>query len=254
MRQLAALLCFLMSTPVQALDLQLRETWELNQPGSLAFDHELCALWVANESRELVLMSIFGEIIERYDTDLQMVKTVTPTADGVLVSDWKGLFQELTKQGKKKTEPYGLNVKLYDTEGVVLDQDGDLLIVQDTPAHMVEVNAAGDITRELSGLKTFPVMYEPQGIAIDAQSGHIFITDDREGSNSLFEFAPDWSLISVTSLRPYGLDPEGVAVNPQLGTIYIGFDQGAKIGVFDYTPAGDANNPALDVPFACGLS
>lgn len=254
MRYLAAFLIICATQSVMALDLKLRDTWELNRPNSLAFDHELCALWVANESRELVLMSIFGEIIERYETDLQMVKTVTPTFDGVLVSDWKGLFQELSKQGEKKGDPYGVNLRLYDTEGVTIDPSGDLLIVQDTPSHMIRIGSDMEIAAELNGLQLDPMMLEPQGVAIDAQSGHIFITDDREGSNSLFEFDSDWNLISVTNLRPFGLDPEGVAVNPQLGTIYIGFDMGAKIGVFDYTPAGDPLNPALDVPFACGLS
>ncbi|MEO0341961.1 MAG: hypothetical protein AAF198_00845 [Pseudomonadota bacterium] len=253
-KQIAATLLFFATPPVLALDLELRDTWELNRPGSLAFDHELCVLWVANESRELVQMSIFGEILQRIETDLSMVKTVTPTTTGVLVSDWKGLFQKVNRDGSLDGAPYALNLGLYDTEGTAFDADGNLLVVQDTPAHMVRVTAAGDIISELDGLKTDPIMIEPQGLAVDPQSGHIFITDDREGSNSLFEFDPNWALISVTSLREYGLDPEAVAVSPQLGTMYIGFDMGAKIGVFDYTPSGDAAAPAIDVPFACGLS
>ncbi|MEO1563179.1 MAG: hypothetical protein AAFR98_07050 [Pseudomonadota bacterium] len=250
----ACLFAFFAALPAQAVEISLRDTWELNRPGSLAFDHEMCVLWVANESRELVQMSVFGEIIQRIETDLSMVKTVTPTADGVLVSDWKGLFQNVSRDGTLDGEPFGLNLKLYDTEGVAKDADGNLLIVQDTPAHMLHLTPSGDIIGELDGMSMTPRMVEPQGIAVDPQSGHIFITDDLEGSNSLYEFAPDWSLLSVTPLREYGIDPEAIAVSPQLRTIYIGFDQGAKIAVFEYEPEGDPFEPAIETSFGCGLS
>ncbi|MEM9717157.1 MAG: hypothetical protein AAF826_11630 [Pseudomonadota bacterium] len=254
MRLLAALMFSISVLPAQAVELRLSDSWPLNQPGSLAFDHANCVLLVANESRELVQMSIFGEIIQRIETDLSMVKTVTPTRDGVLVSDWKGLFQNVRFDGSLDGAPFDLNAQLYDTEGTAFGPNGNLLVVQDTPAHMVEVDLNGQILGEINGLKTDPLMVEPQGIAVDPQSGHIFITDDREGLNSLFEFGPDWSLFSVTPLREYGLDPEAVAVSPQLGKMFIGFDMGAKIAVFDYEPAGDPLAPAMDVPFGCGLS
>ena len=254
MKRLGLAIAFLAALPAHGVEIELRDTWELNRPGSLAFDHELCVLWIANESRELVKMSIFGEVIQRIETDLSMVKTVTPTQDGVLVSDWKGLFQNVRRDGSLNGDPFGVNIKLYDTEGVAFDPAGNLLVVQDTPAHMLQLNPEGDIIGVLDGLNIAPVMYEPQGIAVDPQSGHIFITDDLEGSNSLYEFAPDWTLLSVTPLREYGIDPEAIAVSPQLGTMFIGFDVGAKVAVFDYTPAGDPFSPVLETPFGCGLS
>lgn len=254
MKRLLAALITLMPTAVPAVDLELRDIWKLSFPSSLAFDPQLCGLWIANESRELVLVNIFGEEFRRFETPLSMIKTVAPTEEFVIVSDNAGNFVRMSRQGDILEGPFEWNERLWDTEGVVSLPDGDILVVQDTPAHIIRVNPAGDVVSELKGMELSPRMTEPQGIALDPQSGHIFVTDDWEGSNSLFEFSADLDLLSVTPLIEYGVDPEGIAVHPNSGTMYIAFDQGRKVSVFNYTPAGDPLSPAIDVPDACGIS
>jgi DNA-binding beta-propeller fold protein YncE len=90
-----------------------------------------------------------------------------------------------------------------------------------------------------------PPLSEAQGIARDDRTGHLLIVDDLEGTNSLYEFDGEGTLLGTTSLLPYGQDPEGIAIRPGSSQIFIAFDSGASIAAFDYQPTLPAGTDPL---------
>ena len=64
----------------------------------------------------------------------------------------------------------------------------------------------------------------------------MLIVDDREGSNSLYEFTSDGEFLAKASLLEFGIDPEGIAIRPGSDQLFVAFDGGAQIVTFDYTP------------------
>ena len=244
MRLTALAFASLLTTlPLNALELELETFYELNRPASLAFDPTFCGLWIANESSELVLVTLDGLELQRFGSDLRRIKAVTIEGNNLLVADGFGGFQRLSKTGTPLEEPFRIGTPWGDTEGMEITEGGEFIVVEDEPGHMVWFNEAGEITKKVDGLTLSPPMTEPQGIAQDPRTGHLLVVDDWEGTNSLYEFTEDGTLLATTSLIDYGRDPEGIAIRPSTGTVFIAFDGGARIASFAYTPTGGVSAP-----------
>ena len=204
---------------------------------SLAYDAEVCGVWVANESDELVLLSVGGREILRFSTDMGYVRSVTVVDEGVLVANGWGDFQRYDRKGRALDGPFSLSATLRDTEGMHRDADGSFLVVEDDPARLMRVAPDGAVLMELWGDRFDPPMIEPQGVARDPYSGNILVVDDNEGLNALFELAPDGRVLTVTPLSAWGYDAEGVALQPETGTLFVGFDAGQALAIFDWSPS-----------------
>ncbi|MEM1064717.1 MAG: hypothetical protein AAGJ74_04390 [Pseudomonadota bacterium] len=246
MRTLLAILLF--GTPAAALELELRDFYELSRPASLEFDPDFCGLWIANEGPEAVLYTLDGLELRRVTSDLPRIKAITRDGTGLLVADGFGRFQRLTRDGETLGAPFAIEGTL-DTEGLAIAADGTVLAVEDEPGHLLWLSPEGGVIRRLDGYSIDPIMHEPQGIEIDPRNGHILVTDDWEGTNSLFEFSPQGELLGLAPLIAYGRDPEGIALRPSTNTLFIAFDGGARIAAFDYVPTGGIDKSA-EVPGA----
>lgn len=229
------LLCLFSVTPVAALEITLRSFEDANQPTSLEFDPAFCGVWIANDSPEVVLRSINGEELSRYRSDLYRIRTVTLSKQGLLLGDGNGQFQRLKRTGEALADPFQID-GLFDPEGIVALDDGRLIVVEDEPGHILWLDQAGNRIRRINGWAMDPPMVEPQGVGRDPRSGRIYVVDDLEGSNSLFEFSEDGEFIARVSLREYGIDPEGVALRTATNTIFVAFDGGARIAEFEFQP------------------
>ena len=214
-----------------------RETIPDFRAVSIAYDAEVCGIWVANESREVVLLSTFGKELRRFETGLSSVRSLTVVDEGILVANGWGTFQKLDRNGNTIDAPFHLSETLFDTEGLHRDADGSFLVVEDDPSRLLRIAPDGQILMELSGYTFDPPMVEPQGVTRDPYSGNILVVDDNEGLNSLFELAPDGRVLSVHPLSEFGLDAEGVALQPETGTLYVGFDAGRALAIFDWLPS-----------------
>jgi len=219
-----------------ALELFHRETLALRGPSSLEFDPRLCGVWIANEGREVAFMGPAGEITRRFDTALFTAKSLTLTDEGLLISDGTGRFELRSREGEQLVEPYRLPGAVWDVEGIIARDGGGLVITQDDDARVWEMDASGEVLWAIEGFRTSPPMVEPQGIAFDRRTGALYVVDDQEGSNALFEFAPDGTLLATVSLSQWGRDPEGIAIQANTGTMWIGFDDGGALATFDYLP------------------
>ncbi|MEM1373850.1 MAG: hypothetical protein AAGF78_05645 [Pseudomonadota bacterium] len=228
----------LLSLPFQATALELfhRDTLELRGPSSLEFDTLLCGVWIANEGREVAFMDPSGAITRRFETALFTAKSLTLTDEGVLISDGTGRFEVRSREGEQITAPYRMPGNIWDVEGIIARDGGGLVLTQDADARVWEIDAAGREIWAIEGFQMTPPMVEPQGIAYDRRTGALYVVDDQEGSNSLFEFAPDGTLLATVSLSEWGRDPEGIAIQADTGTMWIGFDDGGALVTFDYLP------------------
>ena len=229
----ALVLCAL---PATALDLKLTNIYDLARPASLEYDPTFCGLWLANESRELVLVTLDGLELRRFSSDLSRIKAVTVEGDNLLVADGYGSFQRLTKNGEALAAPFRGPDAYADTEGMVIGGAGEIITVEDDPERLTWFTPEGEIIRRIDTKDLDPPLIEAQGIARDPRTGHLLIVDDAEGTNSLYEFTEDGELLATQSLIEYGLDPEGIAIRPGSDEMFIAFDQGAKIASFTYTP------------------
>ncbi len=232
---LAALLAFL---PSVAPALQIVETarYDLNRPASLDYDPTFCGLWIANEGPEVILVTLEGDELRRFGSDLSRIKAITLEGDNLLVADGFGSFQRLTKAGEPLAAPFKMPGGWADTEGIAIDADGQIIAVEDDPERLSWLKPDGTPTRVIDTTTLTPPLFEAQGIARDPRTGHLLIVDDFEGSNALYEFNADGTLLGTVSLLEYGIDPEGIALRPGSGQMFIAFDQGAQIVSFDYTP------------------
>ncbi|MEM6275477.1 MAG: hypothetical protein AAF714_00890 [Pseudomonadota bacterium] len=248
------ILCLLLLMPVStnALELFHRDTLNVRGPSSLEFDRRLCGVWIANEGREVAFMGPSGEITRRFETALFTAKSLTLTEDGVLISDGTGRFELRSREGEQIREPYRMAGNIWDVEGIIARDGGGLVLTQDDDARVWEIDAAGQELWAIEGFEMSPPMVEPQGIAYDRRTGALYVVDDQEGSNSLFEFGPDGTLLAIVSLREWGRDPEGIAIQADTGTMWIGFDDGGALATFDYLPTlrEDAPDATSD---ACAL-
>ena len=250
MRGILAGLLTLSALPTAALDLKLTNVYELARPASLEYDPTFCGLWLANESRELVLVTLDGLELSRIESDLTRIKAVAIEGNNLIVADGFGGFQRLTKSGDPLAAPFQMGGGFADTEGMIVTPEGVIITVEDDPERMTWFSPAGEIIRQIDTKELDPPLIEAQGIARDPRTGHLLIVDDMEGTNSLYEFTEDGDLLATQSLLEFGLDPEGIAIRPGSDEMFIAFDQGAKIAAFTYTPTlpdgADALPPGAD--------
>lgn len=243
----------LAGTPAKA-ELTHLETYPNFRAVSLAYDAEVCGVWVANEGPEIVLLSTFGREIRRFDSGMASVRSLTVEDGGLLIADGWGSFRRLDREGHPIDQPFRLSRTLVDTEGLHRDADGSYLVVEDDPSRLLRVAPDGTVMMELDGDLFTPPMVEPQGVTRDPFSGNILVVDDNEGLNSLFELAPDGRVLSVTSLWPWGRDAEGVALQPETGRLFVGFDSGQALAIFEWGPTEITIDTPLDRGPDCALS
>ena len=252
MRRLLSVLVAICATPLAAEELKLSGFYDLNRPASLEYDPAFCGLWIANEGPEVILVTLDGLELRRFGSDLSRIKAVTLEGENLIVADGFGGYQRLSRDGAALGAPFRLGQTRVATEGMTVEEDGTLILVEDDPARILWVDPAGHVLREVDGHALNPMMTEPQGIARDPRTGHLLVVDDWEGSNSLFEFDAAGRLLGVVPLIAYGRDPEGIAIRPGANLLFMAFDGGARIAAFDYVPTveGKAPDPGAD----CAIS
>lgn len=225
-----------LSGPAAALDLQLTGAYSLNRPASLEYDPAFCGLWIANEGPEAILVTLDGLELRRIRSDLFRIKAITLEGNDLIVADGGGKFQRLSKNGEVLGAPFRIEGEWADTEGMVVDDAGVIITVEDDPEYLTWMAQDGEILRRINTMTLDPPLSEAQGIARDPRTGHLLIVDDYEGSNSLYEFDADGTLLNTASLLTFGIDPEGIAIRPGSDELFVAFDQGAMIARFTYTP------------------
>ncbi len=235
-------------------ELTHRETIQNFRASSLAYDAQVCGVWVANESDEIVLMNTFGMEIRRIESGMGNVQSLAVDEDGLLLANGFGSFMRMTRDGVAMDGRFNLSTTLVDTEGLHRDADGSYLVVEDDPARLLRVASDGTVLMELQGGSFDPPMNEPQGVTRDPFSGNILVVDDNEGLNALFELAPDGRVLSVTPLSAWGRDAEGVALQPETATLFVGFDSGRALAVFDWRPSEITIETPLDRGPDCAMS
>lgn len=235
MRWLISVFC-LSASAVPALEIKHIATYDLNQPASLDYDPTFCGLWIANEGPELTLVTLEGDELRRFGSELSRIKAITIEGDNLLVADGYGRFQRLTKNGDPLGPVFRTSHDFTDTEGLAIAEDGTILSVEDDPERLSWISPDGTVERDVNTMTFDPPLSEPQGIARDPRNGHLLIVDDWEGTNSLYELDENGAFLGSVPLHEFGIDPEGIAIRPGSNQIFIGFDQGAKISSFDYTP------------------
>jgi DNA-binding beta-propeller fold protein YncE len=231
-----------------------RDTIENLRVVSLAYDAEICGVWMVDESSEIVLLSTFGVERDRFDSGMASVRSLTVEAGGLLIADGWGRFQRLTRSGRPIEEPFSLSQTLMDSEGLHRDADGSFLVVEDDPSRLLRIAPDGEVLMELFGDDFNPPMIEPQGVTRDPSSGNILVVDDNEGLNSLFELAPDGRVLTVIPLSEYGRDAEGVALQPETGRLFVGFDGGRALAIFDWIPSEITVDTPLERGPDCAIS
>lgn len=215
----------LAGSPLAAMQLWHRESWDGYRAASLAFDPWVCGLWVADESPTLILLSPAGREILTLDTPLRNVRAVTADEDSLLVTDGWGAFFRLGRQGEGFGD-WSRTEAQRDVEGLHIHPKGGLLVVGDDAALVQRLTEDGTETFRIEGFQQQPMMAEPQGIGLEPNTGNILVVDDNEGLNSLFEFDKAGNLLAIAPLSEWGWDAEAVAIHAQTGTMYIGYDSG----------------------------
>ncbi|MGD9294563.1 MAG: hypothetical protein PVI41_06735 [Roseobacter sp.] len=236
MHRLVLSFAIVCAQPTAALDLKLTGQFDLNYPSSLDYDPAFCGLWIANEGPEAILITLDGLELRRITSDLYRIKAIALEGDNLILADGAGAFQRVTKDGKPLAEPFRISSDWADTEGIAIDADGSLITVEDDPEYLTWLSPSGEILKRIDTMTLTPPLSEAQGIARDPRTGHLLIVDDREGTNSLYEFDADGQLLATAPLWEYGLDPEGIAIRPGSNQLFIAFDSGTSIASFEYTP------------------
>ncbi|WP_172292396.1 hypothetical protein [Pseudoruegeria sp. HB172150] len=226
----------LIAWPASALDLKLSGFYHLNRPASLEYDPAFCGLWIANEGPETILVTLDGVELRRWRSGLYRIKAIALHGDGLIVADGMGRYQQMSKDGAPRGEPFRLGDLNAATEGMIVLPNGTLVVVEDDPARIIWVRMDGTVEKIIHADLLEPPLTEPQGIARDPRTGHLLIVDDWEGTNSLFEFDASGTLIGTEPLIAYGSDPEGIAIRAGANLLFLAFDGGARIAALDYTP------------------
>lgn len=123
MRLVITILSFL-SAPAAAFELTYQTSYTLNRPASLDYDPTFCGLWIANEGPEIILVTLQGDELRRFGSDLTRIKAVTIENDHLLVADGLGGFQRITKDGVALADPFRTEMAWADTEGLAIAEDG----------------------------------------------------------------------------------------------------------------------------------
>lgn len=244
----------LLGAPLAQAELWHRLTISDFRAVSIAYDAEVCGIWVANEGPEIVLLNTAGVEVRRFESEMRSVRSLTVDGGGLLIANGWGDFQRVDRSGHPIDESFHLSATLYDTEGLHRDADGSFLVVEDDPSRLLRVAPDGEVLMELFGDRFDPPMVEPQGVTRDPYSGNILVVDDNEGLNSLFELAPDGRVLSVSPLSAYGRDAEGVALQPETGVLFVGFDSGQALAIFDWLPSETTIDTPLERGPDCAIS
>ncbi|MBE3639173.1 NHL repeat-containing protein [Mangrovicoccus algicola] len=226
--------------PVMSADLTLLRSFEYAGPSGLSYDSRYCGIWVASESRDVRLITPWGDEIMGFEAGLSRVDAIAMDGDALVLSDGNGLYQRVDRSGAALGETFRLAGILTDTDGLYVDPaSGDYWVADDGIAELVRVSAAGAVTRRVDGASQSAPLMEPQGITRDPRSGHFLVVDDADASDSLFEFDAQGRLLDVIPLGGGGYDAEGITVQPDTGTVFIAYDDGDRIAAFSYVPTGD---------------
>lgn len=118
---------------------------------SLAYDAQVCGVWVASEGPDLILLSTTGREIRRLASGMGMVRSLTVERDGLLLADGWGTFRRIDRDGAARDDPFQLSDTLYDTEGLHRDADGTFLVVEDDPSRLMRIAPDGAVLMELRG-------------------------------------------------------------------------------------------------------
>lgn len=236
MRVVFVLIAFLSASTSYALDLRETDRFTLNNPASLDYDPTFCGLWIANEGPEAILMTLDGLELRRIRSDMSRIKAISVEGEGLIVADGFGSFQRLDKSGNALGAPFRIATEWADTEGITVDADGSLITVEDDPEYLTWLSPDGDIIERIDTTQLDPPLTEAQGIARDPRTGYLLIVDDWEGTNSLYEFDAEGTLLATAPLHEYGVDPEGIAIRPGSNQLFVAFDQGSRVVSFNYTP------------------
>ncbi|WP_425091547.1 hypothetical protein [Tropicimonas sp. S265A] len=256
MTKIFSALCatLLLCGPAAALELNLIRTFEAEGPSGLTYDRTYCGLWIANETRTVRMTDPWGNEVRSFEAPLHRVDAIAVTTDGLLLSDGSGLYQNVDRDGRPLGEPFRLSAALRDTDGLYYDgQTRDYWVADDTAAEIVQIGEDGVTRRRLIGYMQQPQLMEPQGVTVDPVHGTVLVVDDADASDSLFEFSPEGTLLSVTSLEFAGYDAEGITVNAEGSQVYVAFDDGHTVAVFDYKPSAMARL-GEPLPSACVIS
>ena len=238
----------LAATHASAADLSFVRSFEMPGPSGLAYDERLCALWVANETREVVLVNLWGDEVLRFTSDLTRVDAVAMVGDHLLLSDGNANFQKVGRDGVAVAKPFRMPVGYGDTDGLYFDEaTGEYWITDDSIRAVFRVDAGGTVRQTLGGATMTPPMLEPQGVTRDPVSGHLLVVDDADASDSLFEFDAQGRLLDVLPLARDGMrDAEGISIQPDTSTLFVAYDEGDTVAVFQYYPTATplpAKNP-----------
>ena len=194
--KVALLLLGLPLAPVSVAALELRETgrYDLDRPASLDYDPTFCGLWIANEGREAVLVTLQGEELRRIGSDLLRIKAIAVEGDHLLVGDGLGRLQRLAKEGAPLGAPFALEGGAADTEGIAVTSGGGIVTVEDDPERLSWFDAEGRLTARIDTMTLDPPLSEAQGIAIDPRTGHMLIVDDWERDEQPLRVHVGWAI------------------------------------------------------------
>ena len=181
-------------------------------------------------------MTLDGLELRRISSDLSRIKAISVEGNNLIVADGLGQFQRITKNGGILEKPFRISSQWADTEGITIDEDGNLIMVEDDPEYLTSMTPTGEIIPRIDTMTLTPPLSEAQGIARDPRTGHLLIVDDMEGTNSLYEFDSEGRLLATVPLLEYGLDPEGIAIRPGSNQMFIAFDSGTRMSSFEYIP------------------
>ncbi len=244
----------LLGSPAAAIELNLVRTFEADGPSGLTYDRTYCGLWIANETRTVRMTDPWGNEVRSFEAPLHRVDAIALTDEGLLLSDGSGLYQNVDRDGRPLSEPFRLSPALRDTDGLYFDgATRDYWVADDTAAEIVQIGQDGVTRQRLIGYMMQPQLMEPQGVTVDPVHGTVLVVDDADATDSLFEFSPDGTLMSVTSLDFAGYDAEGITVNAEGSQIFVAFDDGHTVAVFDYAPSAMAQM-GEPLPSSCVIS
>lgn len=250
---LSLLLC---SAPAMAAELTFMRSFSYPGPSGLAYDPHYCGIWIANETKTVVMVSPYGDEIMQFTSDLTRVDAIA-VVDGLLVlSDGNGRYQHVDRMGTAQGAAYRLAEGLNDTDGLFVDGDrGEFWVADDSLAQLVRTRDDGTVLQRIEGAHLSPPLMEPQGITRDPVSGNLLVVDDADASDSLFEFTPDGRLLDVVPLGDGGWDAEGITIQPDTRTLFVGYDDSDVVAAFRYSPssASSALMQASD-PGGCVIS
>jgi len=116
-----------------------------NNPASLDYHPTFCGLWIANEGPEAVLVTLQGDELRWIGSDMPRIKAIVIEGDRLLVADGFGGLLRLTKNGDPLGTPFTLSGGFADTEGIVIDDAGDIVTVEDDPERLTWFDAQGRI-------------------------------------------------------------------------------------------------------------